>query len=69
MVAPSYLPRLADAQLTQGLRAAGAVLPEGPKAFGKMTTASHQAKSPVRLDPPPPIPQAHLGVPPSLLAP
>jgi len=50
MAAPSYLPRLADDQLTRGLRAAGAVLLEGPKACGKTSTAMQQAKSSVRLD-------------------
>lgn len=67
MVAPSYLPRLADAQLTQGLRAAGAVLLEGPKACGKTSTASKQAASSVRLDASPQIRTAALGDPTILL--
>lgn len=45
-----YWPRVVDAQLTQGLRSAGAVLIEGPKASGKTSTAREQAASFVRLD-------------------
>ncbi|MHB8187745.1 MAG: ATP-binding protein [Dermatophilaceae bacterium] len=55
MAAPSYLPRLVDDQLARGLRAAGAVLLEGPKACGKTSTATRQAKSSVRLDASPQI--------------
>jgi len=55
MAAPLYLPRLADDQLARGLRAAGAVLVEGPKACGKTSTATRQAKSSVRLDASPQI--------------
>ncbi|CAL8967729.1 putative protein [Cellulomonas sp. T2.31MG-18] len=47
---PAYLPRLVDDQLTRGLRSAGAVVLEGPKACGKTTTARQQAASLVRLD-------------------
>lgn len=39
-----------DAQLSRGLRSAGAVLLEGPKACGKTSTARRQAASVVRLD-------------------
>ncbi len=46
----SYLPRLVDDQLARGLRSAGAVVLEGPKACGKTTTARQQAASLVRLD-------------------
>ncbi|MBO3089709.1 ATP-binding protein [Cellulomonas sp. zg-ZUI40] len=46
----SYVPRLVDAQLSRALRAAGAVLLEGPKACGKTSTARRQAASDVRLD-------------------
>lgn len=60
MAAPSYLPRLADGQLARGLRAAGAVLLEGPKACGKTSTATRQAKSSVRLDAEPQIRTAAL---------
>lgn len=45
-----YRPRVVDAQLSRGLRSAGAVLLEGPKACGKTSTARQQAKSSVRLD-------------------
>jgi predicted AAA+ superfamily ATPase len=47
---PGYLSRLVDDQLTRGLRSAGAVVLEGPKACGKTTTARQQAASLVRLD-------------------
>src|SRR5665647_1932073 len=63
MAAPSYLPRLADDQLARGLRAAGAVLLEGPKACGKTSTATRQAKSSVRLDASPQIRVAALADP------
>lgn len=46
----AYLPRLVDDQLARGLRSAGAVVLEGPKACGKTTTARQQAASLVRLD-------------------
>jgi uncharacterized protein len=55
MAVPSYLVRLADDQLARGLGAAGAVLLEGPKACGKTSTASRQARSSVRLDASPQI--------------
>ena len=60
MAAPLYLPRLADDQLARGLRAAGAVLLEGPKGCGKTSTATRQAKSTVRLDASPQIRTAAL---------
>ena len=63
MAAPLYLPRLADDQLARGLRAAGAVLVEGPKACGKTSTATRQAKSSVRLDASPQIRVAALADP------
>jgi hypothetical protein len=45
-----YLPRIVDDELTSRLRAAGAVLIEGPKASGKTETGLRQARSAVRLD-------------------
>ncbi|MBU6214017.1 MAG: DUF4143 domain-containing protein [Actinomycetales bacterium] len=45
-----YLPRVADAALTERLTSAGAVLIEGPKACGKTETARQQARSEIRLD-------------------
>jgi uncharacterized protein len=57
----SYLPRLVDDQLTRGLRSAGAVVLEGPKACGKTTTAGEQAASVVRLDTSPQLRAAALG--------
>lgn len=50
-----YRPRLVDDQLARGLRSAGAVLIEGPKACGKTSTARRQAGSIVRLDASPQI--------------
>ena len=50
MSTATYLPRLVDSQLARGLRSAGAVLLEGPKACGKTSTAKQQAASAVRLD-------------------
>jgi len=46
----SYLPRIADSELTQRLAAAGAVVIEGPKACGKTETARRQSNSVVLLD-------------------
>jgi len=48
--AAAYMPRIVDAQLVRGLRSAGAVLLEGPKACGKTFTAKQQAASTVHLD-------------------
>ena len=45
-----YLPRIADAELSELLGAAGAVLVEGPKASGKTATAMQAAHSEVLLD-------------------
>jgi len=45
-----YLPRLADAELSAALSAAGAVLIEGARGCGKTRTAGQQAASEVRLD-------------------
>jgi predicted AAA+ superfamily ATPase len=45
-----YKPRVVDAELTQRLGAAGAVLIEGPKACGKTQTARLAAASEVLLD-------------------
>ena len=45
-----YLPRIVDAELTELLEAAGAVLIEGPKAAGKTVTAMQAAASEVLLD-------------------
>jgi len=64
----SYLPRLVDDQLTRGLRSAGAVVLEGPKACGKTTTAGEQAASVVRLDTSPQLRAAALADPSVLLA-
>jgi hypothetical protein len=47
-----YLPRLADEQLQKALRAAGAVLIEGPKGSGKTRTAQQAAKSILMLQDP-----------------
>lgn len=56
----TYLPRLADDQLSRALRSSGAVLLEGPKACGKTSTAGRQARSEVRLDANPPLRTAAL---------
>ena len=45
-----YLPRFADAELRDRLRATGAVLIEGPRGCGKTQTALQAAASAVRLD-------------------
>jgi len=45
-----YLTRFADAELTDRLRATGAVLIEGPRGCGKTQTALQAARSAVRLD-------------------
>lgn len=45
-----YLPRFADDDLANRLRATGAVLVEGPRGCGKTQTALRVAKSAVRLD-------------------
>ena len=46
----TYLPRIVDAELTDLLEAAGAVLVEGPRATGKTATAARAAASEVLLD-------------------
>jgi hypothetical protein len=46
----AYRPRIVDAELTASLRAAGAVLIEGPRACGKTETARQAARSEVLLD-------------------
>ena len=46
----TYLPRLADAELAELLRASGAVLIEGARAVGKTATAMQAAASQVLLD-------------------
>ena len=46
----SYLPRIVDAELTELLAAAGAVIVEGPRASGKTATALRAAASAVLLD-------------------
>lgn len=46
----SYSPRIADSELQERLKSAGAVLIEGPKACGKTETARQQAESEVLLD-------------------
>ena len=45
-----YLPRIVDAELSELLGAAGAVLVEGPRACGKTATAMRAAASAVLLD-------------------
>lgn len=50
MTMQDYLPRTVDSQLEGLLRAAGAVVVEGPKACGKTRTAQRLAASEVRLD-------------------
>jgi len=45
-----YTPRIADGELEKRLKAAGAVLVEGPKACGKTETARQVANSEVLLD-------------------
>jgi uncharacterized protein len=45
-----YRPRVIDTELQESLRAAGAVLLEGPRACGKTETARQIAASEVRLD-------------------
>lgn len=45
-----YLPRVADSELKERLRIAGAVVIEGPKACGKTSTASRVARTVFRLD-------------------
>ena len=45
-----YIPRFADAELEERLRATGAVLIEGPRGCGKTETALRAASSVVRLD-------------------
>lgn len=44
----TYLPRIADGELTERLASSGAVLIEGPRACGKTATALHVVASPVR---------------------
>ncbi len=46
----TYLPRIVDAELADLLKAAGAVLIEGPRATGKTATAARAALSEVLLD-------------------
>ena len=46
----AYRPRTVDSELTASLRAAGAVLIEGPRACGKTETARQAARSEVLLD-------------------
>ena len=45
-----YQPRVVDAELTNMLASAGAVVVEGPKACGKTETARQAAASDVLLD-------------------
>src|SRR3990170_1103474 len=45
-----YVPRFADTELGDRLRATGAVLVEGPRGCGKTQTALQVARSAVRLD-------------------
>jgi predicted AAA+ superfamily ATPase len=48
----SYVPRIVDAELVEGLREHPAILLVGPRASGKTTTARRHAASVVRLDRP-----------------
>ncbi len=48
--ARSYTPRVVDAELTDRLRTAGAIVIEGPRACGKTETARQVAASEVLLD-------------------
>ncbi len=50
MASRPYRPRIADAELSNRLRSAGAVVIEGPKACGKTATARQAAASEVLLD-------------------
>jgi hypothetical protein len=65
-MAMEYKDRIADAELVARLRAAGAVVIEGPKACGKTTTAMRVAASHVMVDIDPSARQA-LAVDPSLV--
>jgi predicted AAA+ superfamily ATPase len=51
-----YIPRIADTELADSLKAAGAVLIRGPKACGKTKTATQQAKSELQVDRDPQVP-------------
>ena len=46
----TYLPRVADEELTKKMRSTGAVLIEGPKACGKTATASRIAATTFNMD-------------------
>ncbi|MFZ1382810.1 MAG: ATP-binding protein, partial [Scrofimicrobium sp.] len=45
-----YLPRVADSELANLMRAVGAVLIEGPKACGKTATASRVSATTFQMD-------------------
>lgn len=64
----SYLPRIVDAELETRLRAAGAVVIEGPKACGKTETGLQRAGSAVRLDADPSALEAARVAPETVLA-
>ncbi len=49
-MATTYVPRVADSELTQRLKVGGAVLVEGPRACGKTELARRQSESEVLLD-------------------
>ncbi|MCY4631952.1 MAG: hypothetical protein OXE75_13880, partial [bacterium] len=49
-VPAGYRPRVVDGEMQRGLRAAGCVVIEGPRACGKTWTGLRFARSAVRLD-------------------
>lgn len=46
----AYMPRVADAELSDRMESAGAVLVEGPRACGKTATAQRRASTVFRMD-------------------
>ena len=50
MTPPGYAPRVVDGEMRRGLRAAGCIVLEGPRACGKTWTGLRFARSAVRLD-------------------
>ncbi len=61
-----YLPRITDMELSESLKAAGAVLLRGPKACGKSETAKQKAKSILQVDRDPQVAQ-FMAIDPSIL--
>lgn len=62
----TYLPRIADEELTELLMTAGGVLIEGPRACGKTAMASQVAASEIRMDADPHVQDA-IAIDPGLL--